>query len=154
MEINKEEIFNEQSFEVERNLACKIGFEEAIIYTFINNNIQNSFILKSYLYDNLKMFSEKTIDRYLNKLSKLKLIKIGLSPIEKYNIISSKNLEGRGIGSRVCEWCGGSALIMHYHHFPIQKKDGGSETVSICPTCHCEFHSLDSAIFTQKEVNK
>ena len=139
-------LLNEQGFKVERNLACEIGLEESIIYTFINNNIQNGFILKSYLHDNLKMFSEKTIDRYLNKLAQLKLIKIGLSPLEKYNIISSKNLKGYGIGNQTCEWCGINTLITHSHHFPIQKKDKGIETVNICPTCHYEFHSLDGAI--------
>lgn len=43
-----------------------------------------------------------------------------------------------------CEWCGKETLIIHDHHFPIPKADGGKEVVKICPTCHFEYHLLIS----------
>lgn len=42
-----------------------------------------------------------------------------------------------------CEWCGNKTSILHKHHFPIPKRQGGKEIVSICPTCHFEFHSKE-----------
>lgn len=41
-----------------------------------------------------------------------------------------------------CEWCGRECYILHEHHFPIPKRKGGTETVSICPDCHYTFHAL------------
>lgn len=43
---------------------------------------------------------------------------------------------------KVCEWCKKKTLILHEHHFPIPKFNGGTETVKICPTCHFEYHLL------------
>ena len=45
-------------------------------------------------------------------------------------------------GLRKCAWCRGKTLILHAHHYPVQKQHGGAETVDICPNCHTEFHSL------------
>jgi hypothetical protein len=41
-----------------------------------------------------------------------------------------------------CEWCGCFTGYLHNHHYPIPRKQGGEETVSICPNCHSEFHYL------------
>ena len=43
---------------------------------------------------------------------------------------------------QVCEWCKGTTVILHDHHYPVRKRDNGSETVKICPNCHTEFHHL------------
>lgn len=43
---------------------------------------------------------------------------------------------------KTCEWCNKKTLILHNHHFPIPKGDGGTEIVKICPTCHFEYHLL------------
>lgn len=43
---------------------------------------------------------------------------------------------------KTCEWCGNKVLIIHLHHFPIEKRDGGTKIVKICPNCHCEYHLL------------
>ena len=39
-----------------------------------------------------------------------------------------------------CDWCKGDVVVLEEHHYPIQAKDGGTETVSICPNCHATFH--------------
>lgn len=47
-----------------------------------------------------------------------------------------------------CEWCGAIAVVMHDHHYPIKASRGGKEVVSICPSCHADYHALiDSRIF-------
>lgn len=47
-----------------------------------------------------------------------------------------------GLGDKVCSWCGCRTYILHRHHFPKRRKDGGQETVDICPNCHANFHFL------------
>lgn len=41
-----------------------------------------------------------------------------------------------------CRWCEASTAILHKHHYPISESKGGTETIDICPSCHCEFHYL------------
>lgn len=41
-----------------------------------------------------------------------------------------------------CEWCNDYILYFDEHHFPIAKKDNGSEIVKICSNCHNLFHNL------------
>lgn len=55
-----------------------------------------------------------------------------------------------------CEWCGNECFLLHAHHYPIPKKDGGTNVVHICPNCHCTFHSLQSfgMIDTNKRVTQ
>ena len=38
-----------------------------------------------------------------------------------------------------CAWCGTEASSIK-HHYPVQKQDGGKETVDICPNCHQFVH--------------
>lgn len=40
-----------------------------------------------------------------------------------------------------CVVCG-SKRYLHEHHYPIRKKDGGSETVTMCMDHHIAFHQL------------
>lgn len=49
-----------------------------------------------------------------------------------------------------CSWCNGGCAWLHRHHFPIAKKDGGVDTVEICPNCHTDFHYLVSERWTPK----
>ena len=62
-------------------------------------------------------------------------------PYSIKDILSNKSPQS-GIGVESCEWCKCKTIILHEHHFPIPKKDGGNETVKICPNCHYEFHYL------------
>jgi len=38
-----------------------------------------------------------------------------------------------------CYACGFSRYL-HNHHYPVRQKDGGSQTIPLCPDCHSEFH--------------
>lgn len=44
--------------------------------------------------------------------------------------------------THICEWCKGETYAIHEHHHPIKKCEGGTETIKICASCHCEFHHL------------
>lgn len=70
----------------------------------------------------------------------------GLTPLEiKAKVISSKNSQfGSLPNSKECEWCGYNTLVLHEHHFPVRHSDGGTETVSICPNCHAEYHAIEN----------
>ncbi len=48
---------------------------------------------------------------------------------------------------RFCSWCRGCTLVLHNHHYPITRRDGGTTTVAICPNCHAEYHFLISDQF-------
>lgn len=41
-----------------------------------------------------------------------------------------------------CSWCKGRTFVLHNHHYPIPKHEGGTKTVAICANCHVEFHAL------------
>lgn len=45
----------------------------------------------------------------------------------------------------ICEWCLSTTVRLESHHFPIPRAQGGTETVSICPSCHSEYHFLVSS---------
>lgn len=40
-----------------------------------------------------------------------------------------------------CLSCG-SKDRLHEHHYPIRKKDGGKQTVTLCFHCHSKFHEM------------
>jgi len=44
-------------------------------------------------------------------------------------------------GRETCAWCLRQSPVMHSHHWPIARRDGGAETVEICPTCHATAHN-------------
>lgn len=59
-----------------------------------------------------------------------------------------------GIRKFICDWCQSQTFCPHDHHYPVPKFKGGTETISICPNCHSEFHFLEkSHSFTQKFVS-
>ena len=57
-------------------------------------------------------------------------------------LLKSKQLKGRGVGNKQCEWCEISTLATHKHHYPVYASEGGTETSEICGGCHAEFHHL------------
>lgn len=60
--------------------------------------------------------------------------------------LKSKKMRGLGYGRKVCEWCEVFTGVLHAHHYPIPKAQGGTETVDICPNCHHEYHYHDHVI--------
>lgn len=52
------------------------------------------------------------------------------------------SIGGLAIGEAVCSWCAVRTAVLERHHYPIPRSKGGTETVSICPNCHTEYHFL------------
>lgn len=60
-------------------------------------------------------------------------------------LLANKYPQHFGLGNALnCEWCGAKTLVLHKHHYPIRRSQGGVDTASICPNCHAEFHILDA----------
>jgi hypothetical protein len=71
-----------------------------------------------------------------------------LSRVEVAKLLKQKTpqtLSSRQKAFRSCEWCKSLTNILHQHHFPDSRLEGGTETVGICPNCHSEYHALESA---------
>ena len=81
----------------------------------------------------------QAISKWINSLSDNGFIK--LEKNESIVIeLKNKKLDGLGYGRNICEWCGIRTAVLHKHHYPIQKSNGGNAVVNICPNCHHEFH--------------
>lgn len=93
-------------------------------------------ILACAYYEYPKLLTETEI-RYLKENNILIKRKYDAEKIKK--VLCDKQPQG-GIGTETCNWCKCTTIILHEHHYPIPKKDGGTETVKICPNCHYEFH--------------
>ena len=65
---------------------------------------------------------------------------------DTFESIKTTVLQQKGEGEKICEWCGCSTTILHKHHFPIPKRLGGTDVVSICSNCHSEFHSQEKKV--------
>ena len=86
-----------------------------------------------------QLFPEGSLKRSKRKLRSIGLLK----RIEKHSAEELKALNIRlSHKGRTCEWCGRESYLLHAHHYPIPKHEGGTETVKICPNCHCTYHSL------------
>lgn len=46
-----------------------------------------------------------------------------------------------------CAWCKSDTFILHEHHHPTPKSEGGKEIVQLCPNCHFEYHYLERLRF-------
>lgn len=50
-------------------------------------------------------------------------------------------------GHLCCKWCKSKTVILNKHHYPVRRRDKGVDTVSICASCHSEFHYLSETCF-------
>ena len=98
------------------------------------------------------MSKAESLKNYLNgnytQQDKQILKRSGVLKIKKYNqsevVRMIKDRDFKNCVPKKCEWCGRRVLIIHQHHFPIPKAQGGKDVVHICPTCHFEYHLLIS----------
>ena len=87
----------------------------------------------------------RTLSRNLSKLENMGLIRLVGHNHDLVEYIKSKAKKRKSIFESAgleCEWCGDKVMILESHHYPIQRVDGGTETVNICPTCHSMYHNL------------
>jgi hypothetical protein len=60
----------------------------------------------------------------------------------KDQVLASKKTDEVG----TCEWCGKETQVLQKHHYPIPKRDGGTNVVNICYECHHAFHKTEYAM--------
>jgi len=65
-------------------------------------------------------------------------------------IIKIKRSQSFPRARQSCDWCSGSTLILHAHHYPTRRCEGGKETVNICANCHSEYHFLSDVKYIFK----
>ena len=53
-----------------------------------------------------------------------------------------------------CAWCKSDTLVLHEHHYPIPKSEGGTDIVKLCPNCHAEYHYLEKCRFYTVNIDK
>jgi len=94
--------------------------------------------------------SPRAIKKHFSKLVSHGLLAlVELTPQQAKSLICSKSpqMGGDRSFSKTCEWCKGQTVILHEHHYPVHKADGGADVVSVCPNCHYEYHSLQRQKF-------
>ena len=86
-------------------------------------------------------FNFSQIKRYLDELQNNNFINyknIKYSDEEAFKLLNKKN------SKRGCLFCGYDKYVLDQHHYPIRRKDSGTETITLCPNCHRAFHCLTS----------
>lgn len=118
------------------NLPYKLTINERLylgLYKNANGDIHKVDLVMS---DYISHLSVLKIKSRLNELGLIKLSQ-KLSPEDAKEFAIAKAHSGL-----ICEWCGRQSYVLHEHHYPIPKCDGGTETVSICPNCHYTYHQV------------
>jgi hypothetical protein len=75
-------------------------------------------------------------------------------PSEAKLVLEQKTPQGRAIlsFSAMCEWRGCYTAVLHSHHYPTPKSEGGTDTVRICPNCHTGYHALTRQTFSLNDM--
>lgn len=82
-------------------------------------------------------FSKSTILKIKNRLASKGYIEFIKTPQQAKQFVLDTINKGK-----TCEWCHHKCYVLHEHHFPISKANGGRETVKICPNCHAVYHAI------------
>ncbi|MGE4510066.1 MAG: hypothetical protein AB7D43_03085 [Sulfurimonadaceae bacterium] len=77
-----------------------------------------------------------TLTELESAMSKIEMltIKTSMDDQKVFNLLNKKNSQDG------CLFCGYSKTFLDKHHYPVRQKDGGIETIRLCPNCHREFH--------------
>lgn len=139
-------LIDEHALSVSRKLAVEIGLHEATVIAAVKElplldfkHIYNIQMLSN----KMPYFNSKTILRIIERLQASEAIRlVEIDDKRKVEFLISKDLNGYGVGNLACGWCGINTLVLHEHHYPIPRSQDGTKTVSICPNCHYEFHTM------------
>ncbi len=137
----KSRIKNEDSLFIYEFMPKKFHLKgnSLIIYALIYQSYQNSQSLicnLSYLCQ-WTGSTKQSVIKILKELENKNLIKQenhkSISDEEYFN---QKNKEYKN----GCLFCGTNDIALDKHHYPIRRRNGGIETISLCPNCHSRFH--------------
>lgn len=100
----------------------------------------------------LTKYKSGSISKAIRKLIDRGYIKSpSIEEIDFLKLMNKKSLRGLGKGKYICEWCEINTNVIDEHHYPVPKKDGGKETVNICPNCHYEYHRFEGKYFINED---
>jgi hypothetical protein len=124
-------------------------------------------IPNAFIDEKLRLLSDKALRVYMmlirhKKATHSVLIKSQLKTLDQRSVLSAlKELIDMGLARKIlitdkeafdllcrnsadtgCLFCGWNNAALDSHHYPVRAKDGGIETIDICPNCHREFHCL------------
>ena len=151
------------TYSFDSRIAEMYGVDEAVFIhaAFINEQLRAFRTPDGTISANIKLlqsvmpfYSEHQLILIIKKLLLHGLVFRSQMPAEKIKdiIIKSKaEVANCGMGSVKCAWCGTHTAILHDHHYPVKRSDGGTKTVSICPNCHTEFHYLSAGFLNLSE---
>lgn len=109
------------------------------IYLAIWNQYKDNLVEFDWWLNTGNNFSKSNIAKMRRHLKQLGYITENkLSDPYKAREFTMKNSH-RG---KKCEWCGRYSYVLHKHHFPISRAEGGTDTVCICPNCHSTYHAV------------
>ena len=138
--VTKEEwLKNKESYDfllVDREIAIKANINTALVLAIIEwkDTLNRKTIAE------FSALSTQTIGRCIAWLTSNGYLKKKKHLIQEQ--IKADTLNAKK--EKICEWCKGRAYMLHEHHYPVPKRDGGTETVNICPNCHSTFHYIES----------
>lgn len=139
-------LLNEQTISVNRELAIKIGLQEALYYSMLKEISVNKIIINPLDLFDYDIFSDKSKKRYLDKLIKYGLVyRVVTNANQQYDI--AKRMVVKQIidfnGKSKCKICGVMHPRLNRHHYPIKRCEGGNKVIDVCPNCHYLMHSLE-----------
>ena len=130
-------INNTIKIDIDIGLKYNLSLQELAIYDYILK--KKDWTYESIINDNplLNITNKKTVYKKIQKLKDLKLISFTkLSDKQVYDILNKSD------SKTGCLFCGYNRCSLDKHHYPIRAKDGGIDTINLCPNCHREFHEL------------
>lgn len=104
------------------------------LYLSIYKNTMNIYETDKIMEYNM---SKSSISRIKQRLKNLGYIKYINNPQQAKQFVIDILDSGD-----TCEWCGRKNYVLHEHHYPITKSNGGINTVKICPNCHTNYHQI------------
>lgn len=122
--------------------------------------IFNQWKLKNYyINDNIELLASKTglttrqVHESIKFLFKNNVIKkLYNNNFDIINKLKNKNINNYSIeGNKKCSLCNISTFVLHAHHYPIKKSDGGKKVIYICPNCHSEYHYMENILILNLE---
>lgn len=142
---------------INEKIAMEVGVNASAIYDYILQKVKDGrfYLDIDNIYNEMPIITKSSIRESVKRLVNTNYLKQNmLTSLEKYNILSDKKMIGLGIGNKSCEWCECKTTILHKHHYPVTKKDNGTEMVSICANCHNEYHHLSSELIVNEVSNR
>lgn len=130
-------LVSDEVIEVDRIMADRLGLNGAVVYSCIMKEQTTNV---NHLFNLIPFLSKSTIKRSIANIKAEGYLQERSCDPEslRERVINSHHLK-----NKYCEWCKGQSIVLHEHHYPIPKRLGGTETVSICPNCHYGYHNLE-----------